>query len=92
MDATSISIGVEGGVWWGATNWQDLPIQDNLYGQMTLIQAAFGSTYHKNVAISMPSLTNQSCGDSQLAVCLAGQVGAIYRPSQAAMDTKQVRE
>ena len=32
----------------------------------------------KNVATSMPSLTSQSCGDSLLAVCLAGQVGAIY--------------
>ena len=28
----------------------------------------------------MPSLTSQSCSDSLLAVYLAGQVGAIYRP------------
>ena len=35
----------------------------------------------QNVATSMPSLTSQSCSsDSLLAVCLAGQVGAIYRP------------
>ena len=34
----------------------------------------------QNVATSMPSLTSQSCGDSLPAVCLAGQVGAIYRP------------
>ena len=34
----------------------------------------------QNVATSMPSLTSQSCGNSLLAVCLAGQVGAIYRP------------
>ena len=34
----------------------------------------------QNVATLMPSLTSQSCGDSLLAVCLAGQVGAIYRP------------
>ena len=33
----------------------------------------------QNVAMSMPSLTSQSCSDSLLAVCLAGQVGAIYR-------------
>ena len=32
----------------------------------------------KNVATLMLSLTSQSCGDSLLAVCLAGQVGAIY--------------
>ena len=36
----------------------------------------------QNVAISMPSLTSQSCGDSVLAVCLAGQVEAIYRPPE----------
>ena len=47
VDTTSIPIGVEGGGWWGATKWQDLPIQENLYGQMTSIQAVFGSTYHK---------------------------------------------
>ena len=34
----------------------------------------------QNVATSMPSLTSQSCGDSLPAVCLAGQVEAIYRP------------
>ena len=33
----------------------------------------------QNVATSMPSLTSQSCSDSLLAVCLARQVGAIYR-------------
>ena len=33
----------------------------------------------QNVARSMPSLTSQSCGDSLPAVCLARQVGAIYR-------------
>ena len=36
----------------------------------------------QNVARSMPSLISQSCGDSLLAVCLAGQVGAIYRPPE----------
>ena len=33
----------------------------------------------QNVATSMPSLTSQSCGDFLPAVCLAGQVGTIYR-------------
>ena len=36
----------------------------------------------QNVATSMPSLTSQSCGDSLPSVCLAGQVGAIYRPPE----------
>ena len=36
----------------------------------------------QNVAKLMPSLTSQSCGDSLLAVCLAGEVGAIYRPPE----------
>ena len=36
----------------------------------------------QNVATLMPSLTSQSCRDSLLAVCLAGQVGAIYRPRE----------
>ena len=36
----------------------------------------------QNVATSIPSLTIQSCGESLLAVCLAGQVGAIYRPPE----------
>ena len=34
----------------------------------------------QNVATLMPSLTSQSCSDSLLVVCLARQVGAIYRP------------
>ena len=34
----------------------------------------------QNEATSMPSLTSQSCCDSLPADCLAGQVGAIYRP------------
>ena len=36
----------------------------------------------QNVATLMPSLTSQSCNDSLLAVCLVGQVGAIYRPPE----------
>ena len=36
----------------------------------------------QNVATLMPSLTSQSFSDFLLAVCLAGQVGAIYRPPQ----------
>ena len=40
--------------------------------------------FHKsqNVVTLMPSLTSQSCGDSLPAVCLVGQVEAIYRPPE----------
>ena len=76
VDTTSSPIGVEGEGWWGATKWQDLPIQENLYGQMA---GCFRLHISQNVATSMPSLTSQSCGDSLPAVCLGGQVGATYR-------------
>ena len=36
----------------------------------------------QNLATSTPSLTSQSCGDFLLAVYLARQVGAIYRPPE----------
>ena len=36
----------------------------------------------QNVATLMPSLTSQSCSDSLLSVCLAGQVGTINRPPE----------
>ena len=36
----------------------------------------------QSVATSMPSITIQSSSDSLPAVCLAGQVGAIYRPPE----------
>ena len=49
---------------------------------MASIQAVFSFTHLKNVATSIPSLTSQSCSDSLPAVCLAGQVGAIYRPPE----------
>ena len=69
----------EGWVVGGAMKSRDLLIQNFLYGQMASIQAVFRS---QNVVTSMPSLTSQSCGDSLQAVCLAGKVGAIYRPSE----------
>ena len=47
----------------------------------------------QNVTTLMPSLTSQSCGDSLLAVCLAGKVGAIYRtPELPWMPDKPVNE
>ena len=36
----------------------------------------------QTVATSMPSLTSQCCSNFLPAVCLAGQVGAIYRPPE----------
>ena len=44
VNTTSISIGVKGGGWWGATKWQEVLIQKHFYGQMALIQAVFSST------------------------------------------------
>ena len=54
----------------------------NLYGQMASILGCFQLQIPQNVATSMPSFTSQSCSDSLPAVCLAGQVGAIYRPPE----------
>ena len=42
----------------------------------------FSVPHVTNVARSMLSLTSQSCGDSLPAVCLAREVGAIYRPPE----------
>ena len=80
FDTTSSPIGVEGGGWLEATKWQDCPIQENLYSQMASIQAVFWLHISQNVATLMPSVTSQSCGDCLPAVCLAGQVGVIYKP------------
>ena len=65
-----------------------------LYGQMVSVQAVFGSTYvSQNVATLMPSLTSQSCSDSLPAVCLAGQVGAIYiQTTRGSVDARQAHE
>ena len=47
----------------------------------------------QNVATSTPSLTNQSCSDSLPDVCLARQVGAIYRlPEHPWMPDRPVNE
>ena len=47
VNTTNSSIGVEGGGGRKPRSWRDFPIQENLYGQMTSIQAVFGSTYRK---------------------------------------------
>ena len=46
----------------------------------------------QNVAALMPTLTSQSCSDSLPAVCLAGQVGAIYGPPMHLWMPEQIRE
>ena len=47
----------------------------------------------QNVATSMLNLTSQSCDDFLLAVCLARQVGAIYRPPEHPwMPDKPIKE
>ena len=80
VNTTSSPIGVKGGGWWGATKWQDPPIQKLFYGQNGFNSDCFQLHMLQNVATSMPSLTSQYCGDSLSAVCLAGKVGVIYRP------------
>ena len=37
VNTTSIPIRVEGGGWWGDTEWQKVPIQKKFYGQMASI-------------------------------------------------------
>ena len=82
VNTTSIPIGVEGGGWWGATKWWDVLIQKTFIWLNGFNSGCFQLHTSQNVATLMPSLTSQSCGDSLLAVCLAGQVGAIYRPPE----------
>ena len=79
VNTTSILIEVEGRGWWGATKWQELLIQKHLCPN-GFNSDCFQLHMSQNVARSMPSLTSQSSSDSLLAVCLAGKVGAIYRP------------
>ena len=79
VDTTRSPIGVEDGGWWGATKWWDLSIQKKFIWPNGINLGCFRLHISQNVATLMPSLTCQSCGDSLLAVCLAGQVGTIYR-------------
>ena len=86
VDTTSRPIRVNGGGWWGATKWRDPPIQIFLWPN-GFNSGCFQLHISKNVAISMPSLTSQSCGDSLPVVCLAGQVRAIDHPSTGGHQT-----
>ena len=79
VNTTSSSIGVEGGL---VRSHEVAGPSDT---KTFLWPNGFNSGHFQlhvsqNIATSMPSLTSQSCSDSLPAVCLAGQVGAIYRP------------
>ena len=80
VNTTSSPIGVEGEGWWGATKGQDPPMQKLFLWPNGFNSGCFQLHMSQNVATSIPSITSQSCGDSLLVVCLARQVGAIYRP------------
>ena len=82
VNTTSIPIGVEGGGWWVATKWRGVPVQKLFLWPNGFNSGCFLLHTPQNVATSMPSLTSQSCSDSLLSVCLAGKVGAIYRPPE----------
>ena len=79
VNTTSIPIGVEGGGWWGATVAGSSDTKTFLWPN-GFNSCCFQLHMSQNVATSTPSLTSQSCSDSLPSVCLAGQVGAIYRP------------
>ena len=49
VNTTSIPIGVEGGGWWGATKWQDPPIQKLFYGQNGFNSGCFQLHMSQNV-------------------------------------------
>ena len=84
VNTTSSPIGVEGGGWWGATKWQD-PMIQKLFMAKWLQFKPFNfsaprvtkCSYIHQCPVSSASLVVIPC---RQAVCLAGQVGAIYRP------------
>ena len=63
--------------WWGSHEVAGSSEFKTEESQMVSIEALLSSTYHKNVAKSMPKLTGQSCVNFQSAVCLSRQDGAI---------------
>ena len=71
---------------------RDLPIQKIIWPN-GVNSGCFQLHISQNVATLMISLTSQPCGDSLPAVCLGGQVGAIYRsPESAWMPNRPVNE
>ena len=82
VNATSSLIGAKGGGWRGATKIVGSSNTKTVSWPNGFSSDCFQLYMSQNAATSMPSLTSQSCGDSLLAVCLAAQVGAIYRPPE----------
>ena len=81
VNTTSIPIGVEGRGWWEPQSGGNFDAKTFLWPK-GFNSGCFQLYMSQNVATLMPSLTNQSCSDSLLAVWLARQVGAIYRPPE----------
>ena len=78
VNTTSSPIGVEGGV--VGSHEVAGPSNTKIFQRPNGFNSGcFQLHMSQNVARLMSSLTSQSCGDSLLAVCRAGQVGAIYR-------------
>ena len=78
VNTTSIPIGVEGRGGGEPRSGETLRYKNFLWPN----SGRFWLHMSQNVATSMPSLISQSCSDFQAAVCLSGQVGAIYRPPE----------
>ena len=81
VNTTSIPIGVEGGSGREPRSYRKFQYKNFLWPNC-FNSGCIQLHTSQNVATSVPSLTSQSCSDSLLAVCLAGQVGAIYRPPE----------
>ena len=80
VNTTSIPIGVEGGGWWGAMKWWDPPIQKFFIANWLQFMLFSAPRVTKCGYINALSHQPVLYSDSLPAVCLAGQVGAIYRP------------
>ena len=78
VNTTSIPIGVEGGEPQSGGNFQ----YNNFFMAKWLQFRLFSAPHISKCNYTMPSLNSQSCSDSLPAVCLAGKVGAIYRPPE----------
>ena len=90
VNTTSIPIGVEGGGRVEPRSGRNLWYNNFFMGKWFQFRQLHTS---QNVATLMPSLTSQSCSDSLPAVCLDGQVGAIYRlPEHLWMPDRPVNE
>ena len=81
VNITSNPIGVEGGGGEEPRSGGTLRYKNFLW-PTGFNSGRFQLHVSQNVASSMPSLISQPCSDSLPAVCLAGQVGAIYRPPE----------